>query len=80
MSVLYHPGKDNVVTDAFSRVSIGSVTHVVDDKKELVNEFHRLAHLGIRLEVSPKDGFFVRQNSESSLVIDFIIDSVNSFR
>ena len=32
MSVLYHPKKANVVADAFSRVSIGSLTHVVDDK------------------------------------------------
>ena len=33
MSVLYHLRKTNVVEDVFSRVSIGSVTHVVDDKK-----------------------------------------------
>lgn len=68
MSVLYNPGKDNVVTDALSRVSMGSVTHMVDDKEELVNEFHKLAHQGFRIEGSPKDGFLVRQNSESSLV------------
>ena len=42
MSVLYHPGKENVVTDSFSRVSMGSVTHVVDDKNELVKEVHSL--------------------------------------
>ena len=69
MSVLYHPGKANVVADALIRVSMSSVTHVVDDKKELVKEVHRLAHLGVRLEDSPKGGFVVRHNSESSLVV-----------
>ena len=28
MSVYYHPGKENVVADAFSRLSMGSVDHV----------------------------------------------------
>ena len=36
ISVLYHPKKSNMVADALSRVSMDSVTHVVDDKKELV--------------------------------------------
>ena len=31
MNVLYHSGKGNVVADALSHVSMGSVTHVVDD-------------------------------------------------
>ena len=33
MSVLYHPGKANVVADALSRLSMGSVAHVENDKK-----------------------------------------------
>ena len=41
MSVLYYPGKANVVADSLSRVSMGSVTHLVDDKKELVKEIER---------------------------------------
>ena len=49
MSVLYHPGKANVVADALSRVSIGSVLHVVEGKKDLARDVHRLARLGIRL-------------------------------
>ena len=36
MSVLYKPRKANVVGDALSRVSMGRVTHVVDDKNNLV--------------------------------------------
>lgn len=38
MSILYHPGKANVVADAFSRLSMGSTTHVEEDKKELARE------------------------------------------
>ena len=36
MSVLYHLGKANVAANAFSRMSMGSVTHDVDDRMELV--------------------------------------------
>ena len=35
MSVMYHPSNANVVADALSRMSIGSVTHVEDGKKKL---------------------------------------------
>ena len=43
MSILYHPGKANVVADALNRLSINSVAHVEDEKNELVREVHRLA-------------------------------------
>ena len=49
MSVHYHPGKDNVVGDALSRLSMGSVADVKEEKIELVKDAHRLARLGIRL-------------------------------
>ncbi|KAH0661560.1 hypothetical protein KY284_026491 [Solanum tuberosum] len=68
MSVLYHPRKANVVADALSRVSMGSVSHVEEEKKELARDVHRLARLGVRLEDSPKGGVMVRHNSESSVV------------
>ena len=32
MNVHYHPGKANVVHDALSRMSMGSTTHVYDEK------------------------------------------------
>ena len=56
MSVLYHTRKDNVIEDALSRVSMGSVTRVVYDKKQLVKEVYRLALFGVRLEESSKGG------------------------
>lgn len=69
MSVIYHPRKANVVADALSRVSMDSVTHVVDDKKDLVKEVYWLARLGVRLEDSPKGCFIIFHNSKSSLVV-----------
>ena len=42
-SVLYHPGKANVGADALSRLLMGSVAHIEDDKKELVRDVHRLS-------------------------------------
>ena len=54
MTILYHPDKANVVADALSRMTMGSVAHIPNDKKELVKEVDRLAWLGVRLEDSPK--------------------------
>ena len=49
MSVHYHPGKANVVADALSRLSMGSIAMLRKKKKELVKDVHRLARLGVRL-------------------------------
>ncbi|KAH0661557.1 hypothetical protein KY284_026488 [Solanum tuberosum] len=70
MSVLYHPGKANVVADALSRISMGSISHMEEEKRELARDVHRLARLGVRLEDSPKGGVMIRHNSESSVVLD----------
>ncbi|WMV24614.1 hypothetical protein MTR67_017999 [Solanum verrucosum] len=43
MSVLYHPGKANLVADALYHLSIGSVAHIEDDKKDLVRDTDREA-------------------------------------
>ena len=58
MNVHYHPGQANVVADAFSRMSMGSTTHVEDEKKELEKKVHRLARLGVRLFDSTSGVFF----------------------
>ena len=68
MSVLYHPGKANVVADAPNRLSMGSFTHVEDDKKKLVREFHQLARLGVRLVDLDEDSVWVHNSLESYFV------------
>ena len=47
MSVLYHPGKANVVAHALSRMTVGSVSHVEQAKKDPVKDVHRLSRLGV---------------------------------
>ena len=48
-SVLYHPGKANVVADALSCMTMGSVFLLDEDKKDLARKVHRLASLGVML-------------------------------
>ena len=52
MSVLHNLSKDNVVADALSCMTMGSVSHVEEAKKDLVKDVHRLARLGVILEDS----------------------------
>ena len=49
MSVLYHPDKANVVANALSRMTMGSVSHIYEAKKDLVKNVNRLPRLGVRL-------------------------------
>ncbi|WMV29307.1 hypothetical protein MTR67_022692 [Solanum verrucosum] len=62
MSVLYHPNKENVVADALRRLSIASVTHIKDGKKDLVQDVHRLVGLDVQLFDSSKDVVMVPNN------------------
>lgn len=64
------PHKSNVVADALSHMSMGSVTRVEDEKKELVHKGHRLARLGVQLVDSRKIGFMVQHSNNFSLVVD----------
>ena len=38
MSFLYHHGKANVVSDALNRMTMGSVSHIDEEKKDLVRD------------------------------------------
>ncbi|KAH0709023.1 hypothetical protein KY284_010450 [Solanum tuberosum] len=68
MSILYHPGKANVVADALSRLCMGSTTHVEGEKRELAKDVHRPALLGVILMDSTLRGIVVTNGAESSLV------------
>ena len=63
MNVHYRPGKANNVVDALSRMSMGSTTHIEDEKKELVKDVHRLAKLGVRLVDSTSGGVSLHPSS-----------------
>ena len=49
INVFYDPCMANVVVDALRRLSMGSVEHVENEKRELAKEFHRLTLLGVYL-------------------------------
>ena len=68
MSVMYYSNKANVVVDALNRVSMDSVSHVVEGKKELAHDVHRLARLGVRLFDFAEGSIGVQSSFESSLV------------
>ena len=67
MSMHYHPGKANVVADALSRLSMGSVAHVEEKRKELVKDVHRLDLLGVVLMNISESGVTV-QNEENHIL------------
>lgn len=71
MSMKYHPGKANMVVDALSKVSMGSVSHLEDDGKwKLSNEVHRYVRLGVKLNDTGNRGVMVLHGSEYSLIED----------
>ena len=41
MSVLYDPGKANVVVDSLCCMTMGCASHVEQDKEELVKDVHK---------------------------------------
>ncbi|WMV54661.1 hypothetical protein MTR67_048046 [Solanum verrucosum] len=70
ITVLYHPGKLNMVMDGLSRLSMGIITNIEDGKKELVRDFHRLARLVVDLVDSNEGSVIVQNGSELSLIAD----------
>ena len=50
--ILYHPRKANVMADALSRKSMGSLAHIAEQKKEMVKELCKLFGEGLSLEMT----------------------------
>ena len=59
MSVHYHLCKANVLENALSRLSMGSVAHVEEERKDLVKDVHRLDRLGVLLMSISDSGVIV---------------------
>ena len=62
-SILYHPGKANMVADALSRKSAGSLAHISTERRPIIKELHEFIELGLQLKVTKKcllDQFRVR--------------------
>ncbi|TMW92223.1 hypothetical protein EJD97_013331 [Solanum chilense] len=54
MSVVYHPNKANVAADVLSLMTMGSVSHVEEAKKDLEKDVHRFARLGLDWKIVQK--------------------------
>ncbi|XP_070009934.1 uncharacterized protein [Nicotiana sylvestris] len=70
IDILYHPGKANVVADALSRKSMGSLARLRVDQRPLAWEVHQLASLGVCLVNSNYGVVVVQNRAESSLVAE----------
>ena len=53
-SILYHPGKMNVIADAVSRKSAGSLAHISTEERTIIKELHELIDQGLQLKVTRK--------------------------
>ncbi|XP_070023175.1 uncharacterized protein [Nicotiana sylvestris] len=62
--------KTNVVVDALSRRSMGSLAHLEAYKRLLAKDIHRLASLGVHLVDSSEGGVIMQNRVESSLVVE----------
>ena len=70
MSVHDHLGKANVLANDLSRLSMGSVAHVKDERKELVKDAHSLARLEVRLMSISDTGVRVQNGKKFSFVVE----------
>ena len=48
---MYHSEKANVVADALSKNSMESLSHITEQKREIVKELHSLFSTGLSFEV-----------------------------
>ncbi|XP_049392021.1 uncharacterized protein LOC125856500 [Solanum stenotomum] len=65
VNILYNLGIGNVVTNALSQLSMGSLVHLPCVQQEVVQDVHKLACLGVRL-LEAEDGGVVVQNTAES--------------
>ena len=70
ITILYHPGKANVVANALSRKagSMGSLSHLQVSRRPLAREVQTLANDFMRLEALEKGGFFACVEVKSSFL------------
>ena len=70
ITILYHPGKANVVADALSRKagSMGTLAHLQVSRRPLAREVQTLANEIMRLEVLDKRRFLACVEARSSFL------------
>ncbi|KAK2391132.1 hypothetical protein QL285_064619 [Trifolium repens] len=58
----------NVVADALSRKSMGSLAHLAERKRPIVKEFQELVESGVQLEIGPSKALLAYVQTRSTLV------------
>lgn len=66
-TILYHPGKANVVADALSRKSMGSLAHISTSRRQLITKLHKLEGSGVHFEINDSGIFLAHIQLHSSL-------------
>ena len=51
-SILHYPGKANVVADALSRKSTGSLAHISLERRPIIKELHKIIDQGLQWKVT----------------------------
>ena len=67
-TILYHPGKINVVANALSRKSMGSLAYIVEVRRPLIRELHSLEATGMCFRLGDMDVFLAHVQLHSTLV------------
>ena len=70
MSVHDHLRKVNVLANSLSRLSMGSVAIVEEERKDLVKDAHSLARLEVLLMRISDSGVTVQNRAKSSLLVE----------
>ena len=70
ITILYHPGKANVVANALSRKAgiMGSLAHLQVSRRPLAREVQTLANDMMRFEVNEKRGLLASVEARSSFL------------
>lgn len=68
MSINYHPNKANLLANAPSRLSMGSITRVEEERNELGKDVHSLVQLGVHIMIISDCGVTIQNGLESSFV------------
>lgn len=68
--MLYHHVKANVVGYTLSQMSMNNIAYIEDERKELVKDIHRLAHLDVSFSDSNNGGVLDNKGLMSLLVED----------
>ncbi|XP_070017120.1 uncharacterized protein [Nicotiana sylvestris] len=70
VDILYHPSKANIVADALSRKSMGSLSHVEGDKVKMTKYLCQLANLQVHLVDAEGGRILVQNTAKSSFVTE----------